>query len=139
MPSSRGEQHGLHRDFRWNKVDEVVKSIPGVIAHPQYGGYGWVRLPISSKDDLNRAKELIHLTYLYLRTIRGVSLPKKTVSYQAIEKLRDRFPRVNFEIKETAKRLQVITETSGEAGYENADNVLNQAIQLLRQSTRARP
>jgi hypothetical protein len=48
----RGNGFLLLETFVWKNVDKVVKSVPGAIPHPQYGGYGWVRFKVSSSSDL---------------------------------------------------------------------------------------
>jgi len=49
----------------WDKVSKVVRAIPGVIPHPQYGAHGWVRLGVSSRADLAKARKLIEKSYQY--------------------------------------------------------------------------
>src|SRR6266581_8179574 len=60
--------HLFLETFVWNNVDAVVSEVPGTIAHPEYGGYGWVRLRIDSEDSVSKGRQLIETTYLYLRT-----------------------------------------------------------------------
>src|SRR5438105_15166599 len=42
--------------FVWHKTSEVLKAVPGAISHPEYGSYGWIRLPIMSTEDFEPAK-----------------------------------------------------------------------------------
>src|SRR3989454_7799915 len=36
--------------FVWGNVNEVVRDVPGVIPHPEYGGYGWGRVVIKTTE-----------------------------------------------------------------------------------------
>src|SRR2546428_6873551 len=44
--------------FVWHNVEAVVSEVPGTTPHPEYGGYGWVRLPIDSDDAASRGMQL---------------------------------------------------------------------------------
>lgn len=89
--------------FVWNKVGDVVSEVPGTIPHPEYGGYGWVRLPLNSEATFSRAKELIETTYRYLRTIRRVSVPKEEFQPRTLDLLKTKLPGIRIRVKEAKK------------------------------------
>src|SRR2546426_6241759 len=37
--------------FVWGNVNEVVRDVPGVIPHPEYGGDCWGRISIKTKEE----------------------------------------------------------------------------------------
>ncbi len=118
--------------FVWNRVGEVVKGIPGVIPHPEYGGYGWVRLPLSSEEDVDKGGKLVGTTYRYLRTIKRISLRKDRFVPSSIESVKSKLPQVNFRVKEANKTMQIIMETPNAADFESADNILDRAAKMLK-------
>lgn len=118
--------------FVWNRSDEVVREIPGVIPHPEYGNYGWVRLPVSSKNDLAQAKSLVENTYRYLRTTKRVSLPKDRFTPELLTRVESKISQVNFKIKESKKRIQIIITIPELSDYDRADVLLKEATRMLR-------
>lgn len=130
----RGKDFLLLETFVWNKVDNVVESVPGVRPHPQYGGYGWVRFRISSPDDLDKARLLIEMSHDYMTRMRRVSLPKTRKTRTILKSAEVRFPTIRFEAKDSLKRTQVIIEAQRITGSIRPSELLNQAVLLLRQS-----
>src|SRR5881396_3847285 len=93
----RTRDHLFLETFVWNNVDEVMSDVPGTIPHPEYGGYGWVRLPIDSEDAVSRARQLIETpTDIYERQEECPSPEKNSgqkhlvSSEQSCRKLRSR-------------------------------------------------
>jgi hypothetical protein len=124
----------LLETFVWDKFTEVVDTIPEVIPHPQYGAYGWVRLRISSRADLNKAKKLIELSHRYMISTRRISLQQKPHIGQKIEEARRKFPNINFKMRFSSKRLQVIMEVHSFKDAFEAGKLLNQAASYLRKA-----
>jgi len=122
--------------FVWHKMNQVLKEIPGVIRHPQYGNYGWTRLPITSMNDMRKAKRLIELSYQYVTTIRRLSLPKKSFSHEYLEAVRHELPTVSFRVKQAPKTAQILMETEW-SDYKEANKVLDRASKMLRQFSRS--
>ncbi|MDA4128169.1 MAG: DUF5519 family protein [Thaumarchaeota archaeon] len=116
----------------WDKVTEVVDKIPGVIPHPQYGAYGWVRLRINSPADMDKAKELIESSYQYAIGIKRVSLPKTQQARKAVERAMENFPSIRFRMKPSLKRIQVIMEVRNFKNPAKMGLQLNQAANYLR-------
>jgi hypothetical protein len=100
----------LLETFVWDKVDEVVHTIPGVIPHPQYGNYGWVRLKVSSSADLAKARKLVESSYRYMISTKRISLPKTEGVRRGVNEAMKSFPKINFKMKQSRKRTQVVME-----------------------------
>ena len=128
----RTRDHLFLETFVWNNVDEVVSEVPGTIPHPEYGGYGWVRLPIDSEDAVSRGRQLIETTYRYLRTTRRVSISKEEFRPETLGLLITELPQIRVNVKESKKRNQIILEARGQSDYERADNLLDRAIKILK-------
>lgn len=124
--------------FVWNKVEDVVGKIRGTVPHPEYGGYGWVRLPLDTEDALSRGRQLIEVTYRYLRTIRRVSVPKLGLQARRLELLRTTLPEVTFRVTEAKKRYQILLEATGIPDYEQAGKLLDEANRILKGSRNPR-
>ena len=120
--------------FVWNKVEDIISEVPGTIPHPEYGSYGWVRLPIDSKDAVSRGQQLIETTYRYLRTIRRVSVPKEEFKPRTLELLRTKLPEIRIKVKKAKKTNQIVLETPGLSDYEKADDLLDEATRILKGS-----
>src|SRR2546422_11725928 len=43
--------------FVWGNVNEVVRDVPGVIPHPEYGGGGWGWILIKKKKEKRKGGE----------------------------------------------------------------------------------
>jgi hypothetical protein len=114
----------LLETFVWDNVTEVVDTISGVIPHPEYGAYGWVRLRIHSHADMDKAKELIESSYRYVIGTKRVSLPKTQQSRRAVERAMENFPSIRFRMKPSLKRIQVIM------GMRNFKNPAETGLQL---------
>jgi hypothetical protein len=125
-------EHLFLETFVWNNVDAVVTEVPGTIPHPEYGGYGWVRLPIDSVDAVSRGRQLIDTTYRYLRTTRRVSISKEEFLPETLDLLRRELPGIRLKVKDSKKRTQVILEALGGSDYERADDLLGKAIRILK-------
>jgi hypothetical protein len=100
----------LLETFVWNNVTGVVNTIPGVIPHPKYGSYGWVRLRINSPADMGKARKLIKLSYRYVIGTKRISLPKTPHAKRMVGEAVKNFPNIRFEVKPSFKRIQVIME-----------------------------
>src|SRR2546428_9496455 len=61
--------------FVWGNVNEVVRDVPGVIPHPEYGGNGWGSTSIKKKGDKETAGRRIFLIHQKIPTTA-----KKTTS-----------------------------------------------------------
>ena len=122
----------LLETFVWDKVDEVVGSIMGVVPHPQYGNYGWVRLRISSSEDFGKAKELIESSYRNMISTRRISLPKTERMKRAVKEAAKDFPRIHFKMKASLKRTQVVMEVRQFKDTKEAETQLKQAAAYLR-------
>jgi hypothetical protein len=122
----------LLETFVWNNVKAVVSEVPGTIPHPEYGGYGWVRLPIDSEEAIGRGRHLIETTYRYLRTTRRVSIAKEGFRPEVLGLLRTKLPEIAVNVKESKKRTQVALEARGVSDYERADDLLAKAIRILK-------
>jgi hypothetical protein len=122
----------LLETFVWDKVDEVVHAIPGVIPHPQYGNYGWVRLRVSSSADLAKAKELVESSYRYMISIKRISLPKTERVRRGVNEAAKRFPKINFKMKQSRKRTQVVMEVRLLEDRAEAGTQLTQAARFLK-------
>src|SRR5438445_10153342 len=103
-------EHLFLETFVWNNVDAVISEVPGTIPHPEYGGYGWVRLPIDSEDTVSRAGQLIETTYRYLRTRRRVSISREEFRPETLGLLGTELPEIKVKVKESKKRNQIILE-----------------------------
>ena len=122
----------LLETFVWDNVDEVVSAIPGVIPHPQYGNYGWVRLRVSSSADLAKAKELVESSYRYMISTKRISLPKTEHVMRGVNEATKRFPKINFKTKQSRKRTQVLMEVQLFENASEAAMQLNQAAGFLK-------
>jgi len=127
-------EHLFLETFVWNNVDAVMSDVPGTIPHPEYGGYGWVRLPIDSEDAVSRARQLIETTYRYLRTTRRVSISREEFRPETLGLLGTELPEIKVKVKESKKRNQIILEARGQSNYEKADDLLDRAIRILKGS-----
>ncbi len=130
----RGNSFLFLETFVWNKVGDVVKSVPGAVPHPKYGGYGWVRFKVSSPADLSKAKKLIEMSYKYMISIKRISLPKNEDTERLLKTARMKFPAIRFTARRSPKRTQVIMEVQRGNGSDRADELLDQATMFLRQS-----
>ncbi len=126
--------HLFLETFVWNNVDAVMSDVPGTIPHPEYGGYGWVRLPIDSEDAVSRARQLIETTYSYLRTTRRVSISREEFRPETLGLLGTELPEIKVKVKESKKRNQIILEARGQSDYEKADDLFDRAIRILKGS-----
>ena len=133
--------HLFLETFVWHNVEAVVSEVPGTIPHPEYGGYGWVRLPIDSDDAVSRGRQLIETTYRYLRTTRRVSIPQEKLRPETLDLLRKELPEIRVKVKESKKRNQVVLEAQGVLDYEKADDLLDKATRILKgpRNHRGRP
>jgi len=127
-------EHLFLETLVWNNVDAVINEVPGTIPHPEYGGYGWVRLPIDSEDAVSRARQLIETTYRYLRTTRRVSISREEFRPETLGLLRTELPEIKVKVKESKKRNQIILEARAQSDYEKADDLLDRAIRILKGS-----
>jgi hypothetical protein len=124
--------HLFLETFVWNNVDAVVSEVPGTIPHPEYGGYGWVRLPIDSDDAASRGLRLIETTYRYLRTTRRVSIPQEELLQAKLGLIKEKLPEIAVKVKESKKRNQLVLEARGVSDYEKADVLLDKATRILK-------
>jgi len=124
--------HFFLETFVWNKLDEVTKQIPGVIPHPEYGNYGWTRLPIFSEKDAFSGIELVDKTYRYLRTTRRMSIQKDEFSFESLENVRSKIRPLEFEIKESKKRMQILMQIPDTTDYDKAEKLLSKAAKMLK-------
>jgi hypothetical protein len=122
----------LLETFVWDKVSDVVNAIPGVIPHPQYGAYGWVRLRIDSPADMDKAKKLIESSYRYVIATKRISLPKTQHTKRMVERAAKDFPNIRYKMKPSFKRIQVIMEVRSFKDSVEATRQLNQAANYLR-------
>ncbi len=76
-----------------------MRKLPGV-PHPEYGGYGWVRLSINGEEDADMAARLIAVTYRYLLTTKRVFLPKASFRPNAVDAVKEKLPWLKFRLKE---------------------------------------
>jgi hypothetical protein len=118
--------------FVWNNVEALVGEVPGTIPHPEYGGYGWVRLPIDSDDAVSRGRQLIETTYRYLRTTRRVSIAKEEFQPETLGLLRSKLPEIRVMVRESKKRNQIVLEARGVSDYEKANDLLEKAVRILK-------
>ena len=118
--------------FVWNNVEAVVSEVPGTIPHPEYGGYGWVRLPIDSEDAVSKGRQLIETTYGILRTTRRVSIAKEDFRLETLGLLGTRLPEIRVRVKESKKRKQLVLEARGVSDSEKADDLLDKATRILK-------
>jgi len=126
--------HLFLETFVWHNVEAVVREVPGTIPHPEYGGYGWVRLPINSDDAVSKGRQLIETTYRYLRTTRRVSIPKEEFPQEKIGLIKEKLPEIAVKVKESKKRDQLVLQARGVSDYERADVLLDKATRILRSS-----
>src|SRR5712664_4333904 len=125
-------EHLLLETFVWNNVEAVTREVPGTIPHPEYGGYGWVRLPIDSEDAVSKGRQLIETTYGILRTTRRVSIAKEDYRLETLGLLGKRLPEIRVRVKESKKRNQIVLEARGVSDYEKADVLLDKAMGILK-------
>lgn len=119
--------------FVWNRLDEVVKQIPGVIPHPEYARQGWTRLPIASEGDVAAGLRLVEVTYGILRTTRRVAIRKEKFSQESVEHARNKFKQLEFSVKEAEKTVQVMTQAPTVAHYNEADALLEKVVKMLKE------
>jgi hypothetical protein len=124
--------HLFLETFVWHNVEAVVSEVPGTIPHPEYGGYGWVRLPIDSEDAVSKGRQLIETTYGILRTTRRVSIAKEDFRLETLGLLGTRLPEIRVRVKESKKRMQLVLEARGVSDYEKADDLLDKATRILK-------
>ena len=122
----------LLETFVWDKVTEVVNTIPGVISHPKYGAYGWVRLGIHSPADIDKAKRLIETSYRYVIATKRISLPRTQHAKRVVERAMRSFPNIRFNMKPSFKRIQVIMEVRNLKDSVETGRQLDQAADYLR-------
>ena len=130
----RGNGFLFLETFVWNNVDKVMKSVHGAMPHPQYGGYGWVRLKVSSSDDLANARRLIEMSHDYMVRTKRISLPRTEETKGMVKGAKVRFPGIHFEAKDSLRRTQVIMEVQRVSGSVQPGELLNQAALFLRKS-----
>jgi len=118
--------------FVWHNVEAVVSEVPGTIPHPEYGGYGWVRLPIDSDGAVSKGLRLLETTYRYLRTTRRVSIPKEEFLQEKLGLIKEKLPEIAVKVKESKKRNQLVLEARGVSDYEKADVLLDKARRILK-------
>lgn len=104
-----------------DQVNDVVKDIAGVIPHPEYSGYGWVRLPIRSHKEISQAEKLVETTYRYLRTKKRLAISKNTFKPESVHAARRKLPHVKFKTKEAKKTVQIMIEVPGTTSYDEAE------------------
>ncbi|HZY94169.1 MAG TPA: luciferase family protein [Candidatus Bathyarchaeia archaeon] len=126
------KDHFFLETLVWNRVSDVVKQVPGVIPHPEYGNYGWVRLPILSESDVTSAMKLVEITYRILRTTRRVSIRKENFSPDALDLIRNELKHLTFKVKEAKKVMQILIEVHSIPDYDEADSLLEKAVALLK-------
>src|SRR2546429_6172925 len=102
----RTRDHLFLETFVWNNVDEVVSEVPGTIPHPEYGGYGWVWLPIASGDAVSRGRQLIGKTYRHLRPTRRVSISKEEFRPETLGLLPTELPQIWAHLQGSKRRDQ---------------------------------
>ena len=124
--------HVFLETFVWNNVDAIVREVPGTIPHPEYGGYGWVRLPIDSEDAVSMGRQLIETTYRYLRTTKRISISREEFRAETLGLLSTKLPEIRVKVKESKKRKQIVVEALGVSDYEKADELLKKAIRILK-------
>jgi hypothetical protein len=120
--------------FVWDKFTQVVNAIPEVIPHPQYGAYGWVRLKISSRADLAKAKKLIEMSHQYMISTKRISIQQAPHIGEAVKVAKRKFPNIRFRMKRSQKRLQIIMEARNFENSVEAGTLLNQAANYLRKA-----
>lgn len=119
--------------FVWNKLDQVVKQIPGVITHPEYARQGWTRLPITSEGDVEPGLKLVEVTYRILRTTRRVAIRKEKFRQESAEYAQNKFKQLEFNVKEAEKTMQVMIQAPTVTNYREADELLEKAITALKE------
>ncbi len=124
--------HFYLETFLWDGASDVAKQLPGVISHPEYGGYGWVRLEIASEKDLASGLALVEATYRSLRTIRKISIRKEKFSHRSLDSIRNKMPQLRFKLKEAEKTMQVLIEAPDVTDYADADALIAKAVEILR-------
>jgi hypothetical protein len=124
--------HFYLETFLWDRAGDVARQIPGVILHPEYGGYGWVRLEMVAEKDMASGLALVEATYQCLRTIRRISIRKEKFSSGSLEVARNNMPQLRFRLKEAEKTVQVLIEAPGVKNYANADSLLAEAVEILK-------
>jgi len=122
----------LLETFVWDRVNEVIHAIPGVIPHPQYGAYGWVRLRIPSQTDVDKARKLIEMSYRCVVSTKRISIPKTGLARKAVQEAVKRFPNVRFRMKLSSKRIQVIMQVYRFKNSHEAGEILGNAADYLR-------
>lgn len=119
--------------FVWNKLDEVVKQVPGVIPHPEYPRHGWTRLPVNSEGDVAAGLRLVEVTYRILRTTRRIAIRKEKFRQESVEHARNKFKQLEFNVKEAERTMQVMIQASTVTDYNEADALLEKAITILKE------
>ncbi len=118
--------------FVFDQADKVTKSISGVIPHPEYSAFGWVRLPIRNEDDLEHALQLVELTYGYLRTTRRISLPRNGHNLIVLRRFRNERRDTRLRIKKSAKRIQVQIRVDSYDSLDEAEELVEQEVGRIR-------
>ncbi len=124
--------HFYLETFLWDRASDVARQIPGVIPHPEYGGYGWVRLEMATEEDAASGLALVEATYRVLRTIRRISIRKEKFSSGSLDAVRNNMPDLRFRLKEAEKTMQVLIEAPGVTDYADADTLLAKAVEILK-------
>src|SRR2546427_13298006 len=62
--------------FVWGNVNEVVRDVPGVIPHPEYGGDGWGRDSNKKKEEKEKGGGMIFNLLKKLPTTKKKNLTK---------------------------------------------------------------
>src|SRR2546422_9085537 len=65
--------------FVWGNVNEVVRDVPGVIPHPEYGGGGWGRISIKKKEEKKKAERVIFINLKKIPPPQKKTLSKKQI------------------------------------------------------------
>ncbi len=124
--------HFYLETFLWDRAGDAAKQLPGVIPHPEYGGYGWVRLEMATEKDLASGLALVEATYRSLRTTRKISIRKEKFSHESLDAIRNKMPQLRFKLKEAEKTMQVLIEAPGVKDYADADALIAEAVEILR-------
>lgn len=103
-------KQGVYLEVILDKQEVKSRLPPGVIPHPQYVGFGWVRLAVKSEADLQRARALLRRSYRYMTLFRKVWLPKQKRFLEMLHKQNKNLPGVTLLAKPQAgrKRISVI-------------------------------
>lgn len=102
----RGKQ-ALYLEVILEKQEVKSRLPPGVIPHPRYAGYGWVRLAVKSETDLRRARALLRRSYRYMTLFRKVWLPKQRKFLEKIYKQSKSLPGITIVAKPDPGRKRI--------------------------------